>query len=127
MNVTDGGAYLLHLRIISTVHIAVGALGDLCFTPGRYVYVGSARRNIAARVARHRRLAKDKSGKLHWHIDYLLVHPCARLVTVSALRDADECHLSQRIARRKGSSAAVPGFGASDCRSGCRTHLYRID
>lgn len=127
MNVTAGGAYLLHLRISRTVHIEVGALGNLRFTAGRYIYVGSARRSIPARVARHLRLAKDKSGKLRWHIDYLLVHPCARLVAVSALRGADECRLSERIARRKGSSAAASGFGASDCRAGCRTHLYRID
>jgi Uri superfamily endonuclease len=127
MNVTDGGAYLLHLRISRTRRISVGALGDIRFAAGSYIYVGSARRSIAPRVARHRRLAKDKTGKLRWHIDYLLVHPCTRLVAVSVLRGAEECSWSQRISRRRGSSIAAPRFGASDCRSGCRTHLYRID
>ncbi len=126
MDAAEGGAYLLHLELSHTIRITVGALGKARFPAGNYIYVGSARRSIASRVARHRRLAENKSGKLRWHIDYLLVHPCTRLVTVRILRGADECACSGKIANRRGSSVAVPRFGSSDCRSGCRTHLYRI-
>jgi Uri superfamily endonuclease len=126
LKVNAPGAYLLHLEVCRTLRASVGALGKVRLAAGRYIYVGSARRGIAARVSRHRRLAENKEGKLHWHIDYLLVHPHTRLVSVSSLPGADECAWSERIARRKGTSIAVPRFGASDCRSGCLTHLYRI-
>jgi Uri superfamily endonuclease len=26
----------------------------------------------------------------------------------------------------KGVTAPVPGFGSSDCRAGCKAHLYRL-
>lgn len=89
-------------------------------------YVGGARRSIATRVARHCRLARAKSGRPHWHVDYLLVHPAVRLAAVIVYEQVAECALSRRLACRRGVSVAVPGFGASDCRSGCRTHLYRL-
>ena len=121
-----GGAYLLCLEVPCRVVLEAGSLGTIALAPGRYAYVGGARRGIAARVARHCRLARAKSGRPHWHVDYLLVHPAVRLAEVVVYERVAECALSRRLACRRGVSVAVPRFGASDCRSGCRTHLYRL-
>lgn len=122
----DAGAYLLYLNLSSRLTLEAGSLGTIELAPGRYAYVGGARRSIAARVARHCRLARAKSGRPHWHVDYLLVHPAVRLAEVVVYERVAECALARRLACRRGVSVAVPHFGASDCRSGCRTHLYRL-
>jgi Uri superfamily endonuclease len=101
-------------------------LGSAFFPAGRYVYVGSALRGIVARVARHRRLAAQKTGKLHWHIDYLLVHPLVQWAGEQFLENGVECDISKKIEATDGVTAPVPGFGSSDCRAACRAHLYLL-
>ncbi len=121
-----GGAYLLHIRLLRTLRLKIGALGEHLAPAGHYVYIGSARRGIATRVARHMRLALTKSGKLHWHIDHLLIRRECELSRTRFFPGVEECALARRVARRVGAIAPVPRFGASDCRSGCLAHLYRI-
>jgi Uri superfamily endonuclease len=118
------GAYVLCIDVKEPLRLPVGALGVVSFPAGRYAYVGSARRGIESRVARHRRLAEQKTGKLHWHIDYLLVNPNAHLASETVLEDGAECEISRQIARLKGVIAPIRGFGSSDCKSGCEAHLY---
>jgi len=120
----DSGAYLLHLELLSTVRLRVGSLGDFLLVPGRYVYVGSARRGIGARIERHRRLALEKVGKTHWHIDYLLVRRELRWIRAESFPNTAECVLSRRIASRNGVIIPIPRFGASDCRRGCGAHFF---
>jgi len=120
------GAYLLHLNVRRSLNLSVGALHGIFLPAGRYLYIGSARRGIDGRIARHRRLAEQKAGKLHWHIDYLLTHPQIQLTGQTTLPGRGECDISHRIASRKGVSAPVPDFGSTDCRSGCKAHLYRL-
>ena len=124
MNGENSGAYRLVIRLRRGAEIAVGRLGGRRFTRGLYLYLGSAKRGLAQRVARHRRLAEEKSGRLHWHIDYLLTHPDSRLVRADLFPGGEECDLSRRAAEEGGE--AVTGFGSTDCRSGCPAHLYRI-
>ncbi len=104
----------LDQREPAPLKIRVGQLGLFSFLPGAYVYTGSARRHVAARVTRH--LSKNK--RLHWHIDYLLLSPG---VVVSGIRtfDARECQIN------RATPGAIPvlRFGASDCRAGCGSHL----
>ena len=109
--------YQLLITVDSPLRIVVGRLGEFDFADGNYIYTGSALRNFEARVRRH--LAPTK--KRHWHIDYLLVAPGVRICEVRRLADA-ECVVNQRTAGR----IIVPGFGASDCRSGCGSHLKRL-
>jgi Uri superfamily endonuclease len=104
----------------------VGSLGRALFPAGRYAYVGSARRGIADRVSRHKRLALRKEGKLHWHIDYLLVNPHTQWAGEEALENGIECRISKHIAATSGVTVPVSGFGSSDCRAGCRAHLYLL-
>ncbi len=107
-------SYQLHIELARAARIDVGRLGRVTLKAGRYVYTGSARRGLEARIRRH--LSARKT--LHWHIDYLLAHPAARIVSVHRSPSA-ECSLN----RRAGGQVPVPGFGATDCRAGCGSHL----
>lgn len=106
--------YQLLIRLEAPATVTVGMLGRYSFPAGWYVYTGSAKRNIQARVRRH--LVKAK--RLHWHIDYLLAVPEATVFR-TALHHAEECVVNARTKGR----VLVPGFGASDCRAGCGSHL----
>jgi Uri superfamily endonuclease len=106
--------YQLHIVLARSQWIGIGRLGRFQFPAGRYLYTGSARRNLTARVRRH--LAKQKT--LRWHIDYLLAKPQARVTTVELFAEG-ECRCNQQV----NGELIVPGFGASDCRAGCGSHL----
>lgn len=110
----EATTYQLYIHLRRRVRIEPGRLGAHVLPAGWYVYTGSARRNLAARVRRH--LRRDKPR--HWHIDWLLTHSAARVVHVR-LHCAGEC----RVNAGTGGSIPVPGFGASDCRAHCGSHL----
>lgn len=106
--------YQLHIRLAQPLRLQIGRFGEFDFPAGDYVYTGSAKRNFEARVARH--LRRDK--RLRWHIDYLLAAPGVTVVEV--IRSVEpECELNQATS----GELRVPGFGASDCRHGCGSHL----
>jgi len=96
------------------VRLTIGRLGTFVFPAGEYVYTGSARRNMAARIRRH--LSPHKV--LRWHIDYLLAAPGAHITAVRTFQ-VPECQLNQQVQ----GTVPVPGFGASDCRRHCGSHL----
>ena len=120
------GAYVLHLTLTRNIQVRIKTLGERELSQGSYLYVGSAKRGMATRCARHGRLADQKAGKIRWHVDHLLVDPRCKLTSIEYFPGAEECRISRRIARRKGITAPIPRFGATDCRSGCRAHLYRV-
>ncbi len=122
----DQGAYLIYLRLKHNLRLNVGSLKNVVLSAGQYVYVGSARRGIAARLARHRRLAKEKVGKPHWHVDYLLLHSHVEWVGHQEFPHRHECQISKLIASRPDVTVPIARFGATDCRFGCRSHLYRL-
>ena len=111
---TKAISYQLMINVKRPVRIRVGRLGEFLFPAGQYVYTGSAKRNLEARIARH--LRSDKAQR--WHIDWLLVTPGVKITAVKRSRKS-ECSLNQMIVGMD----VVPGFGASDCRSGCGSHL----
>lgn len=107
-------SYRLLIVVERTVRTRIGRLGTFDFPAGRYVYTGSAKRQLEARIARHRRREKA----LRWHVDYLLAAPGVRVARV--LRSSrPECELNGAVRGR----VVVPGFGASDCRAKCGAHL----
>ena len=117
--VKDRGSYLLLLKLRRRRRVSVGRLGSIAFEKGYYIYVGSAMRNLSARIARHLRMRK----RFHWHIDYL--RQVADSVTPLPIRSCErlECRMGEAL-----SSFLRPGpdgFGASDCN--CPTHLFRSD
>lgn len=106
--------YQLFIHLDKAHLITVGRLGQFKFPAGNYVYTGSARRNLIARVKRH--LRKEKP--LRWHIDYLLVADGAQVVNIK-LSDRTECDWNQETF----GEILMAGFGASDCMAGCSSHL----
>jgi len=107
-------SYQLAIALAVPTRITIGRLGVFDFPAGHYVYTGSARRNLETRITRH--LRRDKL--LHWHIDYLLTTPGAEVTGVERFAQA-ECALNRKTV----GAVLVPGFGASDCRAGCSSHL----
>jgi Uri superfamily endonuclease len=106
--------YQLHISVARSLSLSVGRLGHYFFPAGNYVYTGSARRHLEARIARHLRDEKT----LRWHIDWLLTAPGVCVVAVTRSKFA-ECALNQRT----GGRTLARGFGASDCRKRCESHL----
>lgn len=110
-------SYQLYIQLHKAARIKIGKLGVFRFPAGCYIYTGSAKRNMHARIRRH----LTKSKKLKWHIDYLLSNPSAKVMQVK-LFDEEECGLNQRTSGQ----LLIPGFGASDCKHHCGSHLKYI-
>jgi len=113
-----GGTYTLCIALPTTTTVAVGALGTHRLSAGTYAYTGSALGPGGfARVARHRRTARNDHDVRHWHIDSLLGDTPATIDRVYYAPGADvECAVADRLP-----AGPVDGFGASDC--GCVSHL----
>ena len=119
----EGGSYALFFRLKEDAQIEVGKLGVNAFKEGLYVYVGSAfgPGGVRARVGRH--IAKTKIKR--WHLDYLrpvLDFEAGYFVIAKNL----ECAWSKGIIKMEGVSVPVTKMGASDCKSGCKTHFYQL-
>jgi sugar fermentation stimulation protein A len=118
----DGGNYLIIMEIPEPCGVETGALGTLAFSPGWYVYAGSARKNLAKRISRH----LQKTGKQkHWHLDYL--RPFAKTIRALPVYTYKnlECDLAAALADLGG--RGIPGFGCSDCRCGSHLYYFRED
>jgi sugar fermentation stimulation protein A len=98
----DAGSYLLVLRLPGRRTLPVGSLGDVTFRAGYYIYVGSAKKNLARRIQRHHRLRKN----LFWHIDYL--RDAADWVAALPIRTADDIECALAGAMEKTASWLVP-------------------
>ncbi len=116
-SVQKGGIYSLIIKLSKKKEIKVGRLGTFVFPKGYYVYTGSAQNGLEKRISRHR----SNEKKLHWHIDYLLLHAEVIKVVRYAGRK-DECKLNNVTRQSTGAIQIVKKFGSSDCN--CATHLY---
>ena len=110
-------SYQLLIDVPEAIQLEVGRLGRMEFPAGCYVYTGSARRALEARIARHLRPVKP----LRWHIYWLTTAPGVT-VRVQLRSTRPECELNQATP----GTILVRGFGASDCRAGCGAHLKRV-
>jgi len=119
------GNYTLIISIAAPVHIKISDLGMFGFKKGYYAYTGSAMGEGAVdlrhRIARHLRERKTK----HWHIDYLLASQKAGITAIVTCSTSanEECKITRSVQSMEGASVPVDGFGASDCREGCGSHL----
>jgi Uri superfamily endonuclease len=119
------GIYTLILFLSKEVSLKVGKLGKKSFLEGYYTYTGSAlgkgATSLRPRIARHLR----KTKRLFWHIDYLLANEnvSVKAVVASETNKDLECTLNNNIKKMRGAKIQVKGFGASDCRKNCGSHL----
>jgi sugar fermentation stimulation protein A len=112
----DSGVYIAVFYLGKARHISAGKLGRVLFRRGVYFYVGSAQRNLSARLERH----SKKRKPLRWHIDYLSARAeMLGAITIAGPRER-ECELAKKLAGMF--ELAAPDFGASDCR--CAGHLF---
>ena len=121
----NAGVYVFVFEFPKDVRVRIGALGFLDFRAGSYLYVGSARRNLRQRVARHMAATKG----VRWHVDYLSTHPQVRVIGAVMVQDLSlaECHLAQMIGFDLDGTVPVRDVGMSDCRCCCPAHLWWRD
>lgn len=134
----DCGYYLVLLHLAADRTITTGALGPIHYRRGWYLYVGSARRGLTARINRHRRKGRKKK---HWHIDYFRevcewvgAFPIREPAPVAANPgrvDPEYSHPEENDREEEIAAAfevladqVVPRFGASD--SPRASHLFRF-
>ncbi len=119
------GIYTLLLFLSKEVTVDIGMLGKQRLPMGHYSYTGSALGKGASclkhRIARHLRKEKRK----FWHIDYLLAdeNVSVEAVIVAETNENMECKTNQYLKSIMGAKVPVKGFGASDCRKNCESHL----
>ena len=118
------GVYVLIIEIPQDITIDVGSMKSEKFLKGQWVYVGSAQgkasTNLENRLKRH----FSKKKKIHWHIDYLLDNQV--ILKDAALATTDEkkeCQIVHSLIHTGNFGWGPSGFGASDCKSKCISHL----
>lgn len=111
------GVYTVFLRLEESKSIEIGALGEIKFLPGVYVYVGSGRTNLEKRVRRHFGEVENR----HWHIDYFSAEAEAIDSFLLPEESRYECELADILSE---TGDAVQEFGSSDCD--CSSHLFRF-
>jgi Uri superfamily endonuclease len=119
----DPGTYVLVIRLHWECVIEVGALGDLTFPPGLWLYCGSAMGpgGLAARLAHH----AGFSERPRWHMDYLRFAGSPVEVWYDASSASREHDWAAILRGMNGIEPGPRGFGCSDCR--CGTHLFRSE
>jgi len=123
---TKPGIYVLIIRKTVRERITVGRVGSYVFPKGYYSYTGSAlgthSPNLRNRITYH--MSPKKRG--HWHIDFLLGSKgtMARGVVLSEANGFGECDISRGIEDLQETTVCAKGFGSTDCKSGCQTHLH---
>ena len=120
----EAGSYALLFDLPRPVRLKIGRLGEFAFSPGAYLYLGSAGGSggLQARVGHHLRIA----DRPHWHLDWLRPHLAARAGFYAVGSPALECVWSTAVRACPGVVVPAPGFGASDCRAGCAAHLVGL-
>ncbi len=111
------GVYVLEMRPARARHLQVGALGPVKVHSGTYLYVGSAKKGLPQRLARH--FAAEKTAR--WHIDYLTQHVRPARAIVWDWKPGMECAIAGQLAAM---GRTIAGFGCSDC--GCEAHLFAL-
>jgi sugar fermentation stimulation protein A len=111
----DSGIYMVLLQL-DACRLPVGALGELDFSEGWYIYTGSAMKGLASRVRRHLSRRKRK----HWHMDYL--SSLAKMMKGFPIYTTEDLECSLADDLRPIADDRIPGFDCSDCD--CGSHLF---
>ena len=108
------------IKISEDLKIRVGRLGEVSFKEGDYIYIGSAKGCLEARLRRH--LKKDK--KIYWHIDYLLKSKKTKILQIWIIDKKMECQTAEVFCQDPTTEIIKKGFGSSDCK--CLSHFFYI-
>jgi Uri superfamily endonuclease len=127
-NLPMKGVYSLIIWQDSETSLQIRKLGCFTLQRGYYAYTGTALGNGATslrrRIARHLRKAKIK----HWHIDFFLANKNAQVTAIVAAESnaRKECEVNNFIKKIEGTTIPIKGFGSSDCRHKCGSHLVYL-
>jgi sugar fermentation stimulation protein A len=127
-SLTEKGVYTLVIHVPAGLHLTIGRLGKHRFKKGCYAYTGSALgigvSSLKNRVTRH--LQKKKSK--FWHVDHLLAHKEIVVTAVIVGRTSEklECKINKRLKTTLTAETPILGFGASDCKENCGSHLLYL-
>lgn len=119
------GIYTLIISLSKDLDLNIGRIGLRDFPKGYYTYTGSAmgkgKAPLKKRILRHVR----KEKRRHWHIDYLLASQSTHVIAVVAAQTNKrlECAVNQQLKETGKATTPVRGFGASDCKENCTSHL----
>jgi Uri superfamily endonuclease len=118
------GSYCLCIIAEDSVTAEIGALGEITFEMGNYIYVGSALNSLKPRLERYAKINTGKHKVAHWHIDYLLREQQILLDQIYTIICSKrlECKLANWISNY---GKAIKSFGSSDCK--CKGHLFKVD
>jgi len=122
------GVYTLIIHLPVDIRLKVGKLGEHQFLKGYYAYTGSAlgprASSLRKRVARH----LQKKKRIFWHIDYLLTsgEPVVIAIVAGHTNMKMECEINRRLKNEVTARIPVLGFGASDCKENCGSHLLYL-
>ena len=123
----NAGCYVLVLQLTRLTKVTYGRnhKRSFQFDAGWYVYVGSAMRGVRTRLMRHQRKTSD-GKKLHWSIDYFREYAELHEVWYTFTEDPGLEHVwAQKFDSLPTFTIPIPGFGGSDCKSGCPAHFFR--
>ena len=118
------GNYILVFRLEERTRQNMCRFNNVFLAPGYYLYCGSAHGNggLKGRIMRH----LTRSFKKFWHIDFLkeCLHPLEVWYQISS--EKNECSFHKILHNLIGGEIPIKGFGSSDCRNKCESHLVRF-
>jgi Uri superfamily endonuclease len=124
-NLPMKGNYTLLVLLSKEIRLRIPKLGYFNLQKGYYAYTGSAvgdaSTSLRRRVSRHLKKRKAK----HWHIDFLLANKNSKITAVVTGETCvnKECQVNNLIKSIRATTLPIVGFGASDCKENCRSHL----
>ena len=122
------GNYTLIIQLNAKTRLKMPKLGCFTLQKGYYAYTGSAlgdgATSLTKRIARHLKKRKTR----FWHIDFLLSNKNAKITAVvgAETRLNQECKINDLIKNIEEATLPASGFGASDCKQNCRSHLVHL-
>jgi Uri superfamily endonuclease len=115
------GNYILVFRLEERTRQNIRRFKDVILESGYYLYCGSAHGTggLKGRISRH----LTRSFIKFWHIDYLkeCLQPLEVWCQVSS--EKIECSFCRFLHFQMGGGIPIKGFGSSDCRNKCESHL----
>ena len=118
------GNYIIVFRLQERTRQNIPRFNDVNLDPGYYLYCGSVHGNggLKGRSTRH----LTRSSKKFWHIDFLkeCLHPFEIWYQISLKKN--ECSFCKLLHNQMGREIPIKGFGSSDCRNKCESHLVRF-
>ncbi len=121
------GTYVIILSIQDLYYLKINKK-EFQIKKGIYIYVGSALGfgGISKRIERYFQIFNGIKRNKHWHIDYLIPKAKNIIVIYAETNEKYECKLFQSLKNIIKNIEIIKGFGNTDCKSKCGSHLLYL-